>query len=50
MGCRALLLPNLLRVISLVVELEGKDFNLEGELIISNMFKTLIFPALHPLV
>ena len=50
MGCRALLLPDLLRVISLVVELEGKDFNLERELIISDVFETLIFPIFHPLV
>jgi hypothetical protein len=50
MGCRALLLPNLLRVVCLVVELKGKYFNLESELIISDMFETLIFPPFHPLV
>ena len=45
-----MLLPNLLGVISLVVKLEGKNFNLEGKLIICDMLKTLIFPTLHPLV
>lgn len=50
MGCAALLLPDLLRVICLVVELEGKDLNLKGQLIISDVFETLIFPALHPFV
>jgi hypothetical protein len=49
-GCAALLLPDLLRVICLVVELEGKDLNLKGQLIISDVFETLIFPALHPFV
>ena len=50
MGCAALLLPDLLRVICLVVELEGKDLNLKGQLIISDVFETLILPALHPLI